>query len=110
MEPNNTPDVQHPKQNTTPVSVIGLLTALAVLLVAVVVLSAYIWYGMQHTPATTTNNTDEDSTRTTQTPANTEGGYTQSEKVQILESLQKNPGGLSEEEKRARLEALQASN
>lgn len=96
------------EKHPVPVSVIGLLIALALLLVAVVSIAAYIWFGMQNTPATQEVETpaaaeiiEEDTA--TQT-------YTVEEKMQVMDSLQQNPEGLSEAEKRARLEALQTNN
>jgi cytochrome c-type biogenesis protein CcmH/NrfG len=90
-------------------STVGLLVALGVLLVAVVGVSAYIWYGMQNTPASQTaiepvaDERAEPATPDTPQPGSE---LTEAEKMERLQSLQANPDNLSFEEKMNRLENL----
>lgn len=116
---------QTPQQNTTEkeIGYTGLLVVVAVLVVAIAAVAAYIYYGMQNTPAEKESSLpfhyeaepDVDMSlvgKTLPAPENEEPTpeISAAEKQDILESIESNPDGLSEDEKRATLLELQNQN
>lgn len=85
-------------------STITLLIALGALLVAVVGISVYIWFGMQNTPASQ-SAVDEDNVATSSELVSPVV-LTEAEKLERLQKLRTNPDNLTFEEKAQRLEGL----
>jgi hypothetical protein len=87
-------------------STITLLVALGALLVAVVGISVYIWFGMQNTPASQlVLPEDTEEIEATIVPPSP-GQLSEAEKMDRLQSLRANPDNLTFEEKMQRLESL----
>jgi cytochrome c-type biogenesis protein CcmH/NrfG len=99
------PNLQ-PETTTTEseVGVTGLLITLGVLLVAVVGVAAYIWYGMSNTPAQ--QMAEEVIEVEPPAAAAPPGPRTTAEKMELLENLERNPSNLDRDEKRALLNNL----
>lgn len=90
---------------TNTMTAVALLITIAALLIAVTGVAYYIWYGMNNTPAAV-GAAAPAPTVTAASATPTAATIEDDQKVQVFESLERNPDGLTTEEKRSILENL----